>query len=73
VVTNHEVKPAKTITTTKVREWVTNWVEPFGTMFVNLLKLIAVPLILASLIKGISDLKDIAKFRRMGIRRSLFT
>jgi Na+/H+-dicarboxylate symporter len=68
VVTNHEVKPAKTITTTKAREWVTNWVEPFGTMFVNLLKLIAVPLILASLIKGISDLKDIAKFRRMGIR-----
>jgi Na+/H+-dicarboxylate symporter len=68
VITNHEVKPAKTITTTKAREWVTNWVEPFGTIFVNLLKLIAVPLILASLIKGISDLKDIAKFRRMGIR-----
>ncbi len=68
VVTNHDVKPAITITTTKAREWITNWVEPFGTIFVNLLKLIAVPLILASLIKGISDLKDIAKFRKMGIR-----
>ncbi|WP_194852560.1 dicarboxylate/amino acid:cation symporter [Nonlabens antarcticus] len=71
VITNHEVKPAITITTTKAAEFVSNWVEPFGTMFVNLLKLIAVPLILASLIKGISDLKDIAKFRRMGIRTIL--
>ena len=34
----------------------------------NLLKLIAIPLILASLIKGISDLKDISKFKSIGIR-----
>ena len=38
---------------------ITNWVKPFGTIFINSLKLIAIPLILASLIKGISDLKDI--------------
>ncbi|AZQ44314.1 dicarboxylate/amino acid:cation symporter [Nonlabens ponticola] len=49
-------------------EFVADWINPFGTIFVNLLKLIAVPLILASLIKGISDLKDIAKFRNMGLR-----
>ncbi len=49
-------------------KFVGNWIEPFGKIFVNLLKLIAVPLILASLIKGISDLKDIAKFRNMGLR-----
>ena len=35
--------------------FVANWIKPFGTIFINLLKLIAVPLILASLIKGISD------------------
>ena len=45
-----------------------DWIAPLGTMFVNLLKLIAVPLILASLIKGISDLKDISKFRKIGGR-----
>ncbi|GAK93581.1 sodium/glutamate symport protein [Nonlabens ulvanivorans] len=50
------------------KEFVGDWINPFGTIFVNLLKLIAVPLILASLIKGISDLKDIAKFRNMGLR-----
>ncbi|MGA0828742.1 MAG: dicarboxylate/amino acid:cation symporter [Flavobacteriaceae bacterium] len=49
-------------------EFVTNWILPLGTIFVRLLKLIAVPLILASLIKGISDLKDIAKFKDMGLK-----
>ncbi len=48
--------------------FVGNWIKPLGTIFVNLLKLIAVPLILASLIKGISDLKDISKFKRIGGR-----
>jgi len=49
-------------------DFVSNWVKPIGTIFINLLKLIAVPLIIASLIKGISDLKDISKFKRMGGR-----
>lgn len=44
------------------------WVKPFGSIFINLLKLIAVPLILASLVKGISDLKDISKLGSMGLR-----
>ncbi|MFY0715262.1 dicarboxylate/amino acid:cation symporter [Seonamhaeicola sp. NFXS20] len=48
--------------------FVMNWIEPIGKIFVKLLKLIAVPLILASLIKGISDLKDISKFKNMGLR-----
>jgi len=50
------------------KEFVTDWISPFGTIFINLLKLIAVPLILASLIKGISDLKDISKIKSMGLR-----
>ncbi|MEM8846856.1 MAG: dicarboxylate/amino acid:cation symporter [Bacteroidota bacterium] len=48
--------------------FVSDWVKPFGTIFVKLLKLIAIPLILASLIKGISDLQDISKFRNIGLR-----
>ncbi|MFK7833747.1 MAG: dicarboxylate/amino acid:cation symporter [Winogradskyella sp.] len=50
------------------QQFVTDWIAPFGTIFINLLKLIAVPLILASLIKGISDLKDISKIKSMGLR-----
>ncbi|AOR26788.1 glutamate:proton symporter [Formosa sp. Hel3_A1_48] len=44
------------------------WIKPLGTIFVKLLKLIAVPLILASLIKGVSDLKDISKFASIGVK-----
>ena len=49
-------------------DFVFNWINPFGSIFVKMLKLIAVPLIIASLIKGISDLKDISKFKNIGIK-----
>lgn len=49
-------------------KFVGDWINPFGSIFVKLLKLIAVPLIIASLVKGISDLKDISKFRNIGLR-----
>ena len=48
------------------KDFISNWIKPFGTIFINSLKLIAIPLILASLIKGISDLKDITKLSKMG-------
>ncbi len=48
------------------KEIVQDWVKPFGTIFINALKLIAVPLILGSLITGVSDLKDISKLSKMG-------
>ncbi|CAI9429805.1 Glutamate-aspartate carrier protein [Candidatus Ornithobacterium hominis] len=50
------------------KDFVSDWVAPVGTIFINLLKLIAIPLILASLVKGISDLKDISKFKNIGFR-----
>lgn len=50
------------------KDFTDDWIKPLGSIFVKLLKLIAIPLILASLIKGISDLKDISKFKRIGIR-----
>ena len=48
------------------KSFIINWIKPFGTIFINSLKLIAVPLILASLIKGVSDLKDLSKLSSMG-------
>lgn len=52
-------------------QFISDWIKPFGNIFINALKLIAVPLILASLIKGISDLKDISKLSQMGTRTIL--
>lgn len=48
--------------------FVSDWIKPFGTIFINLLKLIAIPLIITSLIKGIAGLKDITKLGKMGGR-----
>lgn len=53
-------------------EWgsafVVDWIKPWGTIFINLLKLIAIPLIVASLIKGVSDLDDIRQLSKLGTR-----
>jgi len=47
-------------------QFTSNWIKPFGTIFINLLKLIAVPLVFASLIKGVASLSDISKLSRIG-------
>jgi|TARA_B100000401_G_scaffold238556_1_gene161728 proton glutamate symport protein len=46
----------------------TDWIKPWGIIFVNLLKLIAVPLVFASLIKGVASLSDISRLSKIGSR-----
>src|SRR5690554_6409943 len=43
-----------------------DWIAPFGTIFINLLKLIAVPLVLVSIINGVANIADPASLGRMG-------
>ncbi|MDZ7649269.1 MAG: cation:dicarboxylase symporter family transporter [Cytophagales bacterium] len=43
-----------------------DWIKPFGTIFINCLKLIAVPLIIVSLVDGVSNLSDVSKLSRIG-------
>ncbi len=45
-----------------------DWIDPFGTIFIRLLKLIAVPLVLFSIVAGISGLSDITKLGRLGLK-----
>ena len=45
-----------------------NWIQPFGDIFINLLKMIAVPLVLFSIISGVASLGDMKKLGRMGIK-----
>ncbi len=49
-------------------EFTNDWIKPWGSIFINLLKLIAVPLIFVSLVKGISSLSNISKLSRIGIK-----
>ncbi|MEM6517229.1 MAG: dicarboxylate/amino acid:cation symporter [Bacteroidota bacterium] len=47
-------------------EFTINWIDPFGTIFINLLKLIAVPLVLFSIIAGVANIGDPSSLGRMG-------
>ena len=47
-------------------DFTNNWIAPFGKIFINLLKLIAVPLVLSSLITGVASLSDLKKLSRIG-------
>ena len=47
-------------------EFTINWIDPFGTIFIRLLKYIAVPLVLFSIISGVSSLTDVSKLGRLG-------
>ena len=49
-------------------EFTLNWIQPFGDIFINLLKMIAVPLVLFSIISGVASLGDMKKLGRMGIK-----
>ena len=49
-----------------------NWIAPFGEIFIKMLKFIAVPLVLFSIIGGVSGLKDMSKLGRLGAKTLLF-
>ncbi|PTX19456.1 Na+/H+-dicarboxylate symporter [Pontibacter mucosus] len=51
-----------------LNSFTTDWIGPFGTIFINMLKLIAVPLVLVSLITGVSSLSDISRLSRIGTK-----
>jgi len=44
------------------------WIAPFGRLFLNFLKLVAVPLVFTTLILGVASLADVRKLSRIGIR-----
>lgn len=48
-----------------------NWITPWGQLFIRMLRLIAIPLIFVTLVKGIAGLKDIGKFSRLGLKTLL--
>jgi Na+/H+-dicarboxylate symporter len=49
-----------------------DWIDPFGKIFIRILKFIAVPLVLFSIISGVASLKDVTTLGRMGAKTLLF-
>ena len=52
---------------------VTDWVKPWGTIFIRMLRLVAVPLVVVSLISGITNLSDVKHLSRLGLKTLGFT
>lgn len=52
-------------------EFTTDWIDPFGQIFIRLLKFIAVPLVLFSIISGVASLPDLSRLGRMGVKTLL--
>lgn len=55
-----------------LNEFTALWIKPWGTIFINLLKLIAIPLIVVSLISGIAGLGDVGSLSRIGLKTISF-
>jgi Na+/H+-dicarboxylate symporter len=51
-----------------LEQFTSDWIKPWGTIFIKLLKLVAVPLIFVSLVKGITSVTDISKLGRIGFK-----
>ncbi len=49
-------------------EFAEAYIKPFGTIFLNLLKFVVVPLVMFSIISGIMEMQDVKKVGRLGIR-----
>ena len=52
----------------KIGPFLSDWIKPLGLIFLNLLKVMAVPLVFVSLIGGVSSLRDMNTFKRIGVR-----
>jgi len=59
------------VITLGIQYFATDYIKPFGTIFLNLLKLIAMPLIFASLVSGVSGLSDVSRLSKLGVKTIL--
>ncbi len=53
-------------------DFVNSYIKPIGTIFLNLLKFIVVPLVLFSIMAGILSMNDIKKVGSLGLRTLLY-
>jgi len=55
-----------------LEKFTSDWIKPWGNVFIKMLKLIAVPLIFISLVKGVTSITDFSKLTRIGIKTLSF-
>ena len=53
-------------------EWAGKYIKPFGTIFLNLIKFIVVPIVLTSIIAGVISMRDIRKVGSIGWKKIVY-
>ena len=53
-------------------EFATTYIKPFGTVFLNLLKFIVVPIVLLSIMSGVISMQDIHKVGSIGLKTVVY-
>lgn len=48
------------------------WFKPFGQLFINLVRMLVVPLVFATLVAGAASIRDISKLGRVAVKTLLF-
>jgi Na+/H+-dicarboxylate symporter len=51
-----------------LNDFTKDWIDPFGKIFINCLKFIAIPLVLFSIVTGVTGLGDVSKLGKMGAK-----
>lgn len=52
--------------------WMKVWIAPIGTVFINLIKMVIVPVVLASIVAGVASIGDVKKLGRVGVKIMIF-
>ena len=52
--------------------WMKVWIAPIGTIFINLIKMVIVPVVLASIVAGVASIGDVKKLGRVGVKIMVF-
>ena len=52
--------------------WMKVWIAPIGTIFINLIKMVIVPVVLASIVAGVASIGDVKKLGRVGVKIMIF-
>jgi Na+/H+-dicarboxylate symporter len=50
------------------QQFVSDWIKPWGQLFIRFLQLVAVPLVFVSLVRGVIGLGDISQLSKMGLK-----
>ncbi|MDU4891130.1 MAG: dicarboxylate/amino acid:cation symporter [Clostridium sp.] len=53
-------------------DFAVNYIKPFGTIFLNLIKMVVVPVVLFSIIAGVISMKNIKKVGSVGVKTIAF-